>query len=138
MKIDLSKVSTTSLTEELSRRSDEIGKNVFEVELRAIKKRIKRMALEFAVEYTTSFAGEKCLMFVLGIITNGQFKDFYHNSDLPYDVFGELIPSCFNEAMESTYEFSPSVGYNSDLDSALEILKKAGYTSFTDATEKYE
>ena len=72
MKIDLSKVSTTSLTEELSRRSDEIGKNVFEVELRAIKKRIKRMALEFAVEYTTSFAGEKCLMFVLGIITNGQ------------------------------------------------------------------
>lgn len=108
---------------------------MFNPELNKIKSLIKKQKLVCAVEYDLNPHDDLKFgpYFTLGIIKNGKFCDFYYNSDLEYEEFQKLIPSCFIEVQESTYELHAPESLNTGLD----ILKKAGYSKFEDITGEY-
>src|SRR4051812_16332381 len=102
--MNLSKTSTKDLIAELTKR-EELGKiDKFAHELQTIKTRIKAKKLICACEYYQESypdfeegnrVEKKVWNYVLGIIKDGDFKDYYYNSDMEYEEFQKLIPSCF-------------------------------------------
>ena len=134
MKSDIQHTSTKELLAELARRGEDKNKN----SLDTIRKRIKSKKLNCA--FTVDEDGEYGPTFMLGIVNSGKFFDFYYSSAMPYEEFQKLIPDNFAEVCESCYEYhSPTAKRDKrglripdkSPAKAISILKKAGYTEFS-------
>jgi hypothetical protein len=134
MKSDLKSTSTEQLLAELTRRGEHKNEN----SLDTIRKRIKSKKLTCAVivdDEDLAYGPN----FMLGIVKDGKFFDFYYSSGIPYGEFQKLIPDNFVETCESVYEYhSPTAKrdkrgrriVDKSPAKALSVLKKAGYVEF--------
>jgi hypothetical protein len=111
---------------ELIRELDRRAKLHGSLKDRTIKAEAKREKITLAVNYIKAGYGGPP-QYILGILKNKEFRDFYYSAEI--EDFQRFIPDGFHECMESTYK------YTNDLQEGLDVLKKVGYTHFTEIYE---
>jgi len=130
MKVNLSKVSTKELNDELQRRADLQNQKDLVKNVKRVKKLFDGKNVELAASYTRFDDYHDYPVYSFGAMVDGDFIEFYYQSGLEFEDWSSCIPDDFSQLCENCYE------YDGTMEETIDTLKKCGYTYFEDITEE--